>query len=148
MLFGLGAAGCITGAQVNPRLLVRFGGFRVLRGAVRAYWVANLVLAGLAFAGGFGVASVFLPILVAMAVLGCVMPNATVGALSRQAAHAGSASALMGMLQFMLAAVSGAAVGLLADGTARPMAGLMLLGATGAVLADWARRVPETVEAA
>ncbi len=145
MLFGLCAGGLIAGSQVNPRLLMRFGSSRVLRGAVRAYWVANFVLAGFAFSGRFGVAAVFLPILAGLAIAGVLLPNATVGALSRQAAHAGSASALMGTLQFVLAAVSGSLVGLLTDGTARPMAGLMLLGASGAVLADWFRRVPKEV---
>jgi len=68
--------------------------------------------------------------------MGLVMPNAAVGALSRHAAQAGSASAMMGTLQFCLAAASGVLVGLLADGTARPMASLLLLGAIGTVAAD------------
>ena len=148
VLFGLCAGGLITGSQVNPRLLMRFGSSRVLRGAVRAYWMANLLLAGFAFTGRFGVAAVFLPILASLTIAGVLLPNATVGALSRQAAHAGSASALMGTLQFLLAAVSGSLVGILTDGTARPMSGLMLLGATGAVLADRARHVPREVERA
>jgi DHA1 family bicyclomycin/chloramphenicol resistance-like MFS transporter len=67
------------------------------------------------------------------------MPNSAVGALSRHAAHAGSASALMGTLQFCLGAVSGVLVGVAADGTARPMALLMVLGALAAVIADFYR---------
>ena len=74
-----------------------------------------------------------------MASGGFTNPNATVGALSRHGAHAGSASALMGTLQYALGAVSGLLVGALADGTARPMALLMLLGAAVAALADRAR---------
>jgi DHA1 family bicyclomycin/chloramphenicol resistance-like MFS transporter len=62
-----------------------------------------------------------------------------VGALSRHAGHAGSASALMGTLQFVLGAVSGLMVGLASDGTARPMAGLLLLGAVAATIADLCR---------
>ena len=45
----------------------------------------------------------------------------------------------MGTLQFLLGAASGLLVGLLADGTARPMALLMLLGAVAAVAADLCR---------
>ncbi len=95
-----------------------------------------MVLAGVAFSGGFGLAGVLLPILVGMTSMGFVLPNATVGALSRHAGHAGSASALMGTLQFLLAAVSGTSVGALTDGTARPMAALMLFGAACATFAD------------
>ncbi len=84
-----------------------------------------------------------MPIFFCMSSQGFSMPNAMVGALSRHAAHAGSASALMGTLQFGLAAFSGAAVGLLADGTVRPMALLMLAGALGAVICDLCRpKVP------
>jgi hypothetical protein len=45
----------------------------------------------------------------------------------------------MGTLQFCLGAVSGLSVGLLADGTSRPMAALMILGSLGAVIAEIAR---------
>jgi MFS family permease len=53
--------------------------------------------------------------------------------------RAGSTSALMGTLQFTLAAAGGALVGALMDGTPRPMALLMLLGVTGATAACLAR---------
>ena len=75
-----------------------------------------------------------------MASNGCILPNSTVGALSRHAAHAASASALMGTLQFVLGAVSGLMVGLASDGTVRPMAALMLLGALCATISDLCRR--------
>jgi DHA1 family bicyclomycin/chloramphenicol resistance-like MFS transporter len=142
ILFGLCAAGFIFGAQINPGLMRRFGADRVLRVAVRLYLAANVVLTGVALAGGFGVASVFIPIFLGMATLGFIMPNTAVGALSRHANHAGSASALMGTVQFLFAAVSGSLVGLLTDGTARPMALLMLMGAICATLADAFRRTP------
>ncbi len=140
VLFGLCAGGYILGSQVNPRLLLRFGAPRVLRTAIRGYLACNLVLCAIAFSGGFGVASVFLPILAGMTCMGFALPNTTVGALSRHGANAGAASALMGTLQFLLAALSGTAVGLLTDGTARPMAALMLLGAACGTVADAFRR--------
>ena len=78
-----------------------------------------------------------------MGSMGFVMPNATVGALSRHAAQAGSASALIGTIQFGLAACAGVMVGALTDGTPRPMAAMLLAGAVGAVLADRLRpRLP------
>jgi DHA1 family bicyclomycin/chloramphenicol resistance-like MFS transporter len=74
--------------------------------------------------------------------MGFVMPNAAVGALSRHSAHAGSASALMGTMQFMLAAVSGTAVGWLTDGSPRPMAALMVVGSLCAVTVELFRFKP------
>ncbi len=56
-------------------------------------------------------ASVFIPIFLGMSTLGFIMPNTAVGALSRHANHAGSASALMGTIQFIFAAISGSLMG-------------------------------------
>ncbi len=136
VLFGLSAAGFITGSQANYHVVRRFGAPRVLRAAVRLYLAATLALAGFAWVGGFGVATVVFPVMVSMFCLGCVSPNAAVGALSKHASQAGSASAMMGTIQFVLAAISGSAIGWLTDGTARPMATLMVAGAACAVLAD------------
>ncbi len=142
MMFGCCAAGYIIGSQVNARILPRFGIGRVLGIGVRVYLAAAIVLAVAAFTGRGGILAVYLPIAVIMASNGFITPNATVGALSRHAAYAGSASALMGTLQFILGALSGTLVGVLDDGTARPMALLLLIGGAGAVIADvWRPRL-------
>jgi DHA1 family bicyclomycin/chloramphenicol resistance-like MFS transporter len=136
ILFDIGAASFIAGSQISPRLLPRFGAHRVVRVASIVYLLAALVLTVLAVLDVGGAWGIVPPVMVAMGCMGFVMPNSAVGALSRHAAQAGSASALMGTLQFCLAACSGALVGLLTDGTARPMAGLMLFGAVCVVIAD------------
>ncbi len=140
-LVGVCSAGFILGSQLNPRLISRFGMGRTLRAAVRVFLLATVLLAGFAFAGRFGLWSVVGPILLATTSMGLILPSATVGALSRQAANAGSASAVMGTLQFILAAIAGSAMGVLTDGSARPMAALMLIGAALACVADWRRTV-------
>ena len=142
MVFGLSAAAFVLGSQVNPRLLPRFGAARVLRAEVTVYVLGAMALLSCALLEVGGVYGVVLPMVVTMGSMGFVMPNSTIGALSRHAAQAGSASALMGTLQFCLAALSGVLVGALSDGTARPMAALMLLGAAGAWAADRLRPVP------
>jgi DHA1 family bicyclomycin/chloramphenicol resistance-like MFS transporter len=137
-LFGVCAFGFITCSQINPRVLPRFGGDRVMRAGVSVFLVA--ATAGLAAAlawptgGPLGFLAAAVPIFFLMSSQGFTMPNSVVGALSRHAAHAGAASALLGTIHFCLGAVSGLSVGLLADGTVRPMAGLMFAGACGAVL--------------
>jgi DHA1 family bicyclomycin/chloramphenicol resistance-like MFS transporter len=139
MLFGACAAGFIAASQINPWLTRRLGPGRVIRIFVRIYVLAIVALVAIAFARTGPWWAVAAPILVSMVAMGFVLPNATVGALSRHAAHAGSASALIGTMQYCLGAVSGLLVGVAADGTARPMALLMLLGAVGAAIADLCR---------
>lgn len=143
-LFGCGAAGFIGASQLNPYLARRFGAGAVMRAAVGVYVLATLFLMGAAMSGMAPWHVIALPILVSMTSMGFTTPNSTVGALSRHAGHAGSASALMGTIQFLLGAVSGTLVGLASDGTARPMALLMLLGALGAFVADRCRPAPAT----
>ena len=142
MLFGASAAMFIVASQINPRLLPRFGAARVLRTATSTYLAAAATLLACAVLDVGGMFGIVLPVMAAMGSMGFIMPNSAVGAMSRHAAQAGSASALMGTMQFCLAALSGLLVGALSDGTARPMAALMLAGALGAVLADRLRPKP------
>lgn len=139
MIFGACAAGYVAGAQANPLVLMRFGMRRVLHVATLVSLAVPLVLLGLAWMQPGAWYAIAIPLFLTMLTLGFVTPNATVGALSRHAAHAGSASALMGTMQYVTGAISGLAVGLWADGTARPMAALMVAGGITAVLCALAR---------
>ena len=142
MLFGLSAGMFILSSQINPRILPRLGAARVVRWGTGVFLAAALVLLVCAVLDVGGVYAVVGPVMVVMGAMGFVMPNSAVGALSRHAAQAGSASALMGTMQFCLAALSGVMVGYFTDGTARPMAALILLGAVGAFTADRLRPQP------
>ena len=53
---------------------------------------------------------------------GFVVPNTTALAMAPHGQVAGSASALLGTIQFVLASITGALVGALANGTAIPLA--------------------------
>ncbi len=139
LVFGSCAFGYIGAAQVNARILPLLGSGRVMRFAVRTAFCATACLAAGAFLGARSLASVAVPLFVTMSCMGFIMPNTTVGALSRHSAHAASASALMGTMQFVMGAASGTLAGVLTDGTPRGMATLMLAGMTGAVVADVVR---------
>ncbi len=141
-LFGGCAAGYILASQISPRLLPRFGPERVIRWSVRVYLAATLVLAAVAFWGTLPWWAIAAPVLVSLSSMGLALPNTTVGALARHPANAGVASALMGTMQYVLGAISGIAVGWLTDGTARPMALLMVFGAACAVTAEACRPPP------
>ncbi len=147
MLFGLSAGMFILGSQINPRILPRYGAARVVRVSVTVFLAAAAVLLASAILDVGGAYAVVGPVMVIMGSMGFVMANTAVGALSRYASQAGSASALMGTMQFCLAALSGVLVGLFTDGTARGMAALMLLGAVGAVTADRLRPAVAKVSA-
>ncbi|QJQ18991.1 multidrug effflux MFS transporter [Pseudomonas sp. SK] len=121
-LFGTNAAGFILVAQVNARLLAKRGPAFLLARAVWLYLAAGLVLLGVAALRPAQLWPLLVPLFVCIASLGCIIPNASACAMSGQGARAGSASALMGCLQFSVAAGAAALVGLLHDGSAIPMA--------------------------
>ena len=147
MIFGLCAVSLVICSQLNARLLPHFGLSRMLTMVARVSFCGTAVLLVLAFSGVHVLAAIVAPLVLVIGCQGFNNANATAGALLRHAAHAGSASALMGTFQFGLGAVSGVLVGLLTDGTPRGMAALMFCGMLGAVIADRFRRRPETVRA-
>ncbi len=136
LIFGLCSCGLIAGSQINARLLPRLGLSRMLTIIARISLCATATSAVLAFAGVHILPLTVAPLVLALSCQGFSNGNTSVGALSRHGAHAGSASALMGLFQFSLGATSGLFVGLLTDGTPRGMAALMLCGSLGAVIAD------------
>ncbi|EJN37296.1 drug resistance transporter, Bcr/CflA subfamily [Pseudomonas sp. GM84] len=120
-LFGTNAAGFILVAQVNARLLAKRGPAFLLVRAVWFYLAAALVLLGVAALRPAQLWPLLVPLFVCIASLGCIIPNASACAMSGQGARAGSASALMGCLQFSVAAGAAALVSVLHDGSAVPM---------------------------
>ena len=121
-LFGSNAAGFILLAQVNARLLGRHGPEYWLRRVIWLYLAGGLCLLGISLLQPEALWPLLLPLFVTVASLGCILPNASACALAGQASHAGSASALLGFLQFSLAALASTLVGVLHNGTAQPMA--------------------------
>ncbi|MDT7950236.1 MAG: multidrug effflux MFS transporter [Acetobacteraceae bacterium] len=142
VLFGISAGMFIASSQAGPHLVRRFGAGRILRLATSVYLAAALILLACALLDLGGVWGIVPPIMVVMGCMGLIMPNAAVGALSSHASRAGTASAVMGTLQFTLAAISGALVGYFSDGTARPLSVLLVIGALAAVAADRLRPQP------
>ncbi len=141
VMFSSCAACFVLCSQINPRLLQVYGASLVKTWAVRGGLLGAVALTLVAFLSPYipGGTQWWMIVPAAMVILGSQgfnMPNTTVGGLQRHAAHAGAASALMGMLGFCLAAMSGLLVGQLSDGTARGMAVLMLIGTLCANIAD------------
>ncbi len=136
LIFGLNSIGLIAASQLNARLLRRYTPSELLAMAQRVSLAAGVVLCVVAFGGFHHLPLVMAPVFVAISCMGFTNPNAIVGALGRHAAHAGSAAALMGVIQYSLGAASGLLVGLLTDGTPRGMALLMCAGSLASVIAE------------
>ncbi|MDU9411890.1 multidrug effflux MFS transporter [Pseudomonas sp. zfem005] len=135
-LFGGNALGFILVAQVNAWLM-RFGGPAYwMRRVVWLYLACALALLAVAHAHTEALWPLLVPLFGCIASLGIIIPNASASAMAGQGRHAGSASALMGSLQFSVAAGAAALVGVLHDGSAMPMAMVICLCGVGAVCAS------------
>ncbi len=132
LAFSANAFVFIGSAQVTVPLTQRFGVETVLRRGTTYLICATLFLLLVALTNLGHLPLLLVAIGLCLAGMGVTVPIAPVAALSRHAAHAGSASALLGTMQFVLGAIAAFAVGELDDGTARPLAGMMVLGALGA----------------
>jgi DHA1 family bicyclomycin/chloramphenicol resistance-like MFS transporter len=121
LFFGTNAFGLIAASQINGRLAHRMDPRRIVTLVLPVSAVAGVLLLASAATGLGGFAGILVPLFVFVSSLGFVLPNTTVLAMSPHGAVAGSASALLGTVQFFLGAVAGAAVGLLANGTAIPL---------------------------
>ncbi|MEO8114395.1 MAG: multidrug effflux MFS transporter [Phenylobacterium sp.] len=146
-VFGLNAVGVIGANQVNRFLLRRRMPDQVLAPASRVAVGVALALV-LAAVTGLGGPWTVLPLLFALlASYGLMQGNTMAGALSVDPLRAGSTSALMGGVSFGTGALASAAAGAFHDGTARPMALIMLLAMSGSALALHTLALPKRDQA-
>ncbi|WP_227488239.1 multidrug effflux MFS transporter [Brachybacterium subflavum] len=129
LAFALNAIGIMASSALSARLASRVG-VRTLTGAGLAISTcAVLVILALTLAGA-PPAWLMVPLFAAIAPLGLVFGNATALALSAVPQRStGSASALLGMLQFVLAGIVAGLVGLAGEDTTLPLALTMLASA-------------------
>ena len=151
VMFATNALGLVLSSQVNRVLLRAIQPRTILRTALRVQALAGLTLLVVVAAGG-GVWGIVPLLFVVVASLGLVFPNATALALADHPRVAGSASGLLGVLQFIVGAATAPLVGVAGTGTALPMAlTIAVLGVGGAlsatVLATGPARLPRPVEA-
>jgi DHA1 family bicyclomycin/chloramphenicol resistance-like MFS transporter len=121
LAFAINAASFIGVAQFTGRLARRFGLVALVKVAVVGYAVTMSLLLALNLLGMDRLDVLIVMMLIGFGFLGLVVPTATVLALDAHGAIAGTASALMGTLQFVTGAAMMAIVGPFVDGSARPM---------------------------
>ena len=128
--FGANAIGLVLATQLNPMLLRRYRPVQILSAAVGIALTGGLVLLVTALTGFGGLAGFLVPIAVIVTALGLSFPNAPAAALSRHGETAGTAAAMLGASQFVAGGLAAPLVGALDDGTAVPLA-LIIVTAAG-----------------
>ena len=140
MLFGANAFGLILASQINRAMLSRFRAQNVLGYALGTYSISALLMSVMAVTGVGGAWGVIPPLWLCLACLGFTFPNSTAAAMAPFGDRAGTASAMMGTMQFAIAGVVSAAVGHFGGHGAVPMAVVMTTCASGSyLLLRWVR---------
>lgn len=132
--FGTNAVGLIAASQINGRLAHAYSPRQVLRRVLPVTALAGLVLLFNVSTGTAGFAGLLVPLFFCVASVGFVVPNTMVLAMAPHGPVAGTASALLGTVQFGLGAAAGAAVSTLNNGTAVPLGAVIATCAVGALL--------------
>ncbi|KAB8144524.1 multidrug effflux MFS transporter [Chloroflexia bacterium SDU3-3] len=124
MIFGANALGLMVVGQVSGRLVGRVSPRRLLGAGLAGTALGGVALLAVVLAGA-GLWGILPALFVVVASMGLVLPNATTLALSGHPRMAGSASALIGVLQYALGAAAAPFVGLGGGTSALPMAAVM-----------------------
>lgn len=127
LFFGTNAFGLITASQINRRLLRRFTPQRIAAYAFAVNASAGILLTAAALTGIGGFPAQAALIFVCICTTGLLYPNITALAMAPFEKAAGSASALLGTIQYTLGASAGALVGILHNGTAVPTTATMAI---------------------
>lgn len=135
LVFGVNSVGIAVVSAVSARFVGRVSPRRFVALGLGILLVASLVLLALVLSHA-GAALMLPAIFVTIGSVGLVLGNASALAIAEAPHHTGTASAVLGALQFTLGAVASPLVGLGGKGDALPMA-LTMLGAGLLALASF-----------
>jgi DHA1 family bicyclomycin/chloramphenicol resistance-like MFS transporter len=121
LAFSINAVAFIASSQFTARLGGRFGLRNVVRYALRGYLVTSFGLLAITAAGIDRLDVMMVILFIGFAFMGLIVPTTAVLALDPHGERAGTASALMGTLQFVTGAIVIAITGSFFDGTSFPM---------------------------
>jgi DHA1 family bicyclomycin/chloramphenicol resistance-like MFS transporter len=132
ILFGVNAFGLVVMAQISGKLVGWVSSRALLAWGLAASAAGGLALLGVVLSG-VGLVGVLPALFVIIASLGLIAPNATTLALSGTRT-AGSAAALLGVLQFSIGAVAAPLVGIGGATSAFPMAAFIAVFGIAALI--------------
>jgi MFS transporter, DHA1 family, multidrug resistance protein len=104
LIFAVNAVGMVVGGQLNAHTVTRFGPARMLRVGLTLAVFSTIALS-VSAAVGLGLVGLLVPLWFAVMSIGMVFPNSTALALSAHGTAAGSASAWLGVSQFLMGAI-------------------------------------------
>ncbi|HEY4364797.1 MAG TPA: Bcr/CflA family multidrug efflux MFS transporter [Bryobacteraceae bacterium] len=128
-LIALNALAVVGSAQVNGRVFHGHHPAKLMRNAAFVQCAAGVLLVGAALVRAPQLWGVGAPLWMYLASVGFVFPNAVALAMAHHGRNAGMASALLGTIQFSMAAVATIVMGTVNSSTAMPMAAI--IGACG-----------------
>jgi MFS transporter, DHA1 family, multidrug resistance protein len=138
--FSINAIGMILMTQLNPVLVGRFGPVRVMSVGVLVAASGGAALLVTALTGFGGMLGFLVPLGVILAAAGLCFPNAPAIALSRHGEVAGTAAALLGAAQFLVAGSVAPLVGALDSGNGIAMAAIIVATTSVAATLFWTAR--------
>ncbi|WP_322743255.1 multidrug effflux MFS transporter [Marivivens aquimaris] len=140
LVFASGVFGLLLTNAVNVRLVVRLGSERMLLvGAIGAALSGALMFV-VTLTGWQGALGLIAANFLFMAMNGLITANAVAGALAGVRQGAGSASAVVGAIQYGSGMIGAALVSGLANGTPVPMGVVIVLSGIGCLICAWLAR--------
>lgn len=137
LLFAVNALGLVVAAIVTPRMHAHFGVLKTYRITNSAYFLVLALLLAAMAAGFTSLLLLCTGLFLAVALLGLLMPTGSQLALMQQGQHAGTASALMGSMQFGAGAVISGVAGALAYLGGLGLVAIMAVCASVSMLLCW-----------
>lgn len=137
LLFGVNALGLVAASILTPQLHKRIGVLASFKRTTGAYFFVMAALALYAISGSLSMGLMCAGLFVVVTLLGFIMPSGSQLALMHQRQMSGTASALMGAMQFGFGAVITAVSGTLASHGSRGLLVVMLACAGLSALICW-----------
>ncbi|MFN8470948.1 MAG: Bcr/CflA family multidrug efflux MFS transporter [Anaerolineae bacterium] len=147
IFFGINALGIVMVSQVGVRLIERVGPRTLLATGLGVAFTGGVLLLVVVLMGG-GLLGILPALFLVVASIGLISPNATALAMADHPDVAGSASAFLGLLQFVIGALVAPLVGIAGTATALPMAIVIasLTAGAGAVFLFLTHLSPRSLE--
>ncbi|MEW5422805.1 multidrug effflux MFS transporter [Amorphus sp. 3PC139-8] len=133
LLFAINAAGMVGASQLNRFLLTRLSTRAVFALALAINVAGGAAVLALAVSEA-PLPALFAALWITLATVPLIAANTIAIGMSASGTYAGSASSIIGVLQFACASLASAAVGLLSDGTAAAMATVIFACGVAAAL--------------
>jgi MFS transporter, DHA1 family, multidrug resistance protein len=133
LIFGMNAAGLIFASQITGRLAGSVSEIKLLKFAlVSAVLGSTMLLTG--FLLNAGIVPIIISLFIVISSVGIVNPTCTSLAMQSQGRNAGSASALIGLLQFLIGGAVAPLVGIAGDQNPLPLGIVIMVCEIGAII--------------